>query len=737
MSGIGIHDFRSLVTDNSFLENRRITVGGDGEQPTEVRAPFSLFGRFIDWVKGLTGGDVGEREATENQNARAAFHSALVKAEGGSEEFASRVLSNALGVSSAQFLQQSGTLDASLVKLVLDEAQTQRDRHVMKTYGEGGAFAHGSALSDAAFWIAKNSGLPRLAADDPDLLKAFERRIATDPDYGRRDYSHDDYLAFAEDAVKSAYTAKQNRFDEQYSALGTLDNGHFHDAGTFFQETKSDLAKAPLNGLRDDQKLWVSDALDGIRDTGTVLAKMSFDPQGAGRLQEEVEQARDRLLLLRQADNAQDRTLVVSTFQSAVRTALGGDRAELADQICDRLTGQLDAFIARFQEAGGIVDANFLQNDVREELHNSVAVFLAEDPPQGLGYSYHDALEVQDAVDQQLIGHTAQFHAELNAVPEFSTTQIGAPRDIGFDDGSSEFDYGDVDVSGSDQEDDGLLETDHGHDDDFVADDVAENMLDDAGGVRPEARDEQPSGLRQALRQEIDRQVEKLDAKLQFLDEYRKSDPLSEKNVAYNSLIWAQASKVALDDVHGFLTGELEQAIGNGQVDRAAKLQDHLDKIQEKRGEAEERVANAHQAWTQSSTERSDVSPKKPGRFENHPFKQARVDETNFLKAALEDAKVLVPGGASDFIKAKRTKALDTMQDWQPIRRDMVVNRDGVTRTYVSQLTPASNIGHGVGASYEGRGGRQFQQPSRATASAQHAGERALPGGAQRRDRRG
>jgi hypothetical protein len=45
---VGIEHFRALTTMGD-LENRRVTVD---QNTQEIRAPNSLWGRFVNWIKG-------------------------------------------------------------------------------------------------------------------------------------------------------------------------------------------------------------------------------------------------------------------------------------------------------------------------------------------------------------------------------------------------------------------------------------------------------------------------------------------------------------------------------------------------------------------------------------------------------------------------------------------------------------------------------------------------------------
>jgi hypothetical protein len=54
---VGIEHFRALTTMGD-LENRRVTVD---QNTQEIRAPNSLWGRFVNWIKGTSGPQCGGR----------------------------------------------------------------------------------------------------------------------------------------------------------------------------------------------------------------------------------------------------------------------------------------------------------------------------------------------------------------------------------------------------------------------------------------------------------------------------------------------------------------------------------------------------------------------------------------------------------------------------------------------------------------------------------------------------
>ncbi len=185
--------------------------------------------------------------------------------------------------------------------------------------------------------------------------------------------------------------------------------------------------------------------------------------------------------------------------------------------------------------------------------------------------------------------------------------------------------------------------------------------------------------LRDAMQGSLDGQIKKLSAKLDFLDEYLQNDPLSEKSVAYNQLVWRQAALVGVQD----LVRELE-ATGADE--------DTMAMARQKQTEAEGLVRQAKVVWEGAGVERSPD----PGTR----LKAQKSEAEDFLKQCETDLGTKAPGS----LEKMRVKALDTLQDWNVIDRKIVVNRDGVTGTYRSVIKPGPTMGGSVGAGYENDG---------------------------------
>jgi len=216
------------------------------------------------------------------------------------------------------------------------------------------------------------------------------------------------------------------------------------------------------------------------------------------------------------------------------------------------------------------------------------------------------------------------------------------------------------------------------------------------GPVFDQARD-----IRTALQLEIDNQIGKIAGKVEFLDGYLKADPLSDKAIAYDKLFWVHSTKLVLQEARDDLQAKINHANQSGNQVRAAKLQGYLDVINQKLTDIDGRIIQAQTDWLTASPEARSASPHK-GRFTPHVLKDNRDDEARYISNCCKEAGF--DPGTKEIKKAldkMHVKALDTIQEWNVISRDMVVTRDGVTRTYRSIITPGAKIGGVIGQGYE------------------------------------
>ncbi|WP_368641165.1 inositol phosphate phosphatase SopB [Castellaniella ginsengisoli] len=203
----------------------------------------------------------------------------------------------------------------------------------------------------------------------------------------------------------------------------------------------------------------------------------------------------------------------------------------------------------------------------------------------------------------------------------------------------------------------------------------------------------------QALVHEMDRQIGLLDAKRGYVDEMRLTDPLTNRSVKHSDLIWAQAGNYLLDRLS-------EEARGGDP----ALTEEQLGALAQVRGQWTQLCEARSQAYRDSddvSTLQPIEAPSKSNK-DTHPIVQGKRDTMQDLRARLEG--IGIPRNTLDalFSKSSMTRserqALAGLETWQPVMRDMPVMRDGVIRTYKSEVVPAQFIGHELGVDLgEGR----------------------------------
>ncbi|MGN6580360.1 MAG: inositol phosphate phosphatase SopB [Bordetella sp.] len=187
-----------------------------------------------------------------------------------------------------------------------------------------------------------------------------------------------------------------------------------------------------------------------------------------------------------------------------------------------------------------------------------------------------------------------------------------------------------------------------------------------------------------AMEEDLHHQLGLIDSKIAYVDELRLNDPLSDRSVKHSNLVWANAGNVLLD--------RLDKAIEDGdvQLDGAQRLA-----LQKARLDWQDKIGEVGRTYQDS--ENGDLQSISGNKKEtNHPIVQGKQDIQNQLRSLLEG--VGVPRDAlQDLLSDKswkqaEPKALSTMETWQPVSRDMVVMRDGVMRTYKSEITPGHLI---------------------------------------------
>jgi len=187
-----------------------------------------------------------------------------------------------------------------------------------------------------------------------------------------------------------------------------------------------------------------------------------------------------------------------------------------------------------------------------------------------------------------------------------------------------------------------------------------------------------------AMEEDLDHQLHLIHSKIAYVDELRLNDPLSDRSVKHSNLVWANAGNVLLD--------KLDKAIEDGEV---ALTDTQRLALQKARLDWQDKIGEVGKAYRDS--ENGDLQSVSGNKKEtNHPIVQGKQDIQNELRALLEG--VDVPKDVlKDLLgdkswKQAEPKALSTLETWQPVSRDMVIMRDGVMRTYKSEITPGHLI---------------------------------------------
>ncbi|MFO1058407.1 MAG: inositol phosphate phosphatase SopB [Dongiaceae bacterium] len=507
---IGIENFREVGTFSG-----RVTLGQTPEgKAALVATKGGLLGKIADWIQPE---HTPQQRLDQNRQVRQAFYDSLVKSMG--QDLADRVLRRTLGVDGVGFLASPRSLHASQIRQVMSGAgemfrlnYQQNQRSVERFMANG--------LDQAVFL---ETGTEPDLRGAPDLKEAFRNLVEIDPDLKTGRFSDGDLRSLAQQAARDCVAARERRFDSQYPELAKLENGHRHDAGSWFEAMRGDIQGSALDG---PGKVAARAALDDIESTRALRGETRFDPERALAQQDEIAGHRDRLEAHR---------------------------------------GRIESMLA----------------------------LMVEDSPE-------------------------------------------------------------------------------------------RTML-------------------EALSDELTHQMDQLNAKLEIIDQYRQSDPLSAKAVAYDKLVWAQSSLLALEDAQAQLSTMYADLPDGSQ--RKQLVSEALEKLKTVVPEEHERVLAARESWQQASLDRPEDATTQ--------IKQHKKDEIARLEATLEHLRIILPwqhlteGRAESRLNEMRVKALDTAQDWHVIDRKFTVERDGATSTWRAVITPFSQIDGVVGERYraEGRGG--------------------------------
>jgi phosphatidylinositol-4,5-bisphosphate 4-phosphatase len=218
----------------------------------------------------------------------------------------------------------------------------------------------------------------------------------------------------------------------------------------------------------------------------------------------------------------------------------------------------------------------------------------------------------------------------------------------------------------------------------------AEQDLAGVGGpLTPEA-----GALDGALRAEITAQKTAIEGKLQFYNEYLENDTLSEKQAAYHKLMCAEAGAVMIRDTIERLG--LHHQPGDPAFVALTNARNQI-------------TGQARQEWQAAPTDQRIDRNNLPFKRDKAEVKQAvqeayRAAAQQTTDAAVKRALLQAAGDVGKGMKKAQLKAINESQTWQPIVRRMVVSREGVTKTYTSEIIPASATNSRVGHDYQAQG---------------------------------
>lgn len=187
---------------------------------------------------------------------------------------------------------------------------------------------------------------------------------------------------------------------------------------------------------------------------------------------------------------------------------------------------------------------------------------------------------------------------------------------------------------------------------------------------------------------EIRHQRDLLVAKFGFLNDIVSKDPLGQKAVDYSNLLWAHAVGKIFDQA---IAGTQDQAT----IARLTTARDgYID--------TQQQIYDNSQAGGPRTVLPGTVKK------DDHPATLGKTSAKHYLEDTLRQAGIprdtIKQLTSSQNLGRARRDALNENQNWAPITRQMVVHRDGVTRTYESRITPGSSINPRFARLYGGVG---------------------------------
>ncbi|MFC4297763.1 inositol phosphate phosphatase SopB [Castellaniella hirudinis] len=195
-----------------------------------------------------------------------------------------------------------------------------------------------------------------------------------------------------------------------------------------------------------------------------------------------------------------------------------------------------------------------------------------------------------------------------------------------------------------------------------------------------------------ALRKEMDRQTSLLDAKSTYIDTMRLTDPLTDRSVKHSNLVWAEAGQ--------YLLNQVAEDVRTGELVLTVEQQNVLEQVWNQWDQVCLDCSQAYRDSENVDTLQTIEAPSGSNK-DTHPIVQGKRDMLQDLRTRLEG--VGIPRDALDALFSKTSLArserlaLSGLDTWQPLRREMPVMRDGVMRTYTSEIVPAQFINHSLG----------------------------------------
>ncbi|MBB3948926.1 inositol phosphate phosphatase SopB [Aureimonas jatrophae] len=250
--------------------------------------------------------------------------------------------------------------------------------------------------------------------------------------------------------------------------------------------------------------------------------------------------------------------------------------------------------------------------------------------------------------------------------------------------------------------------------------------------------------LQEGLVIDLRHQEELLKGKLAFVNKVAETNPSSEAAIAYSDRLWAEAGAHILRDVRDTIATSNPQAaarlaqVATQMTTSAAQRLNRMERTDQNISHAWEELATVSQSDVQRLRRDLARNPRDPnlnaehnrlnalrvvsvadrevietrGTRTNlrpagpeHPALQAKSRILETLRTELEQAGL--PAAEVDRLTGDRSvgdarrRALNENQAWAPVQRDMVVQKNGVTRTYQSVITPARNISPRFERSYD------------------------------------